>query len=220
MKLMKGFRQRFSVRVFFRSGEVKKFFAEKGAAKGYYKLLLHNLAKKGEIKRLKKGVYTFGPASVNLSSIFSPAYHGLQEALSIHKIWNQATNQIIITPRKVRSGERLVLGRKVIVRRIARKMFFGAEMLNYAGEWIEVSDPEKTLIDFYYFREPLDKDTRRALLRKIDVKKLEAYLKMCPDATRRHMARLTKNILKKRTKKSQFLRFQLRTPPLADTKDE
>lgn len=184
MNFIKAFRERFSLRGFFTTADAKKFLAKKKAGKGYYKLLLHNLSKKGEITRATKGSYTFMKEGSGISSTITPSYHGLQEALTIHGIWGQATNQILITPRKVRSGERQVLGRKVLVRRINRKMFFGDRAVNYAGEWLNVSDIEKTLIDFYYFHEPLDRQMLRKLLAKINMEKLRAYLKMAPKITK------------------------------------
>jgi len=184
MKFIKAFRERFSRRGFFTTTDVKMFLAEKNAGKGYYKLLLHNLSKKGEITRAMKGSYTFRKEEAGISSAITPSYHGLQEALTIHGIWGQATNQLLITPRKVRSGERQALGRKVIVRRISRKMFFGDKAVNYAGEWLNVSDIEKTLIDFRHFNEPLDRKTLKKLIAKTDNEKIIAYLKMAPKTTR------------------------------------
>lgn len=187
MKFMGEFRARFSGRGHFTSSDAEKFLRELGAGKGYHKLLLHNMAKRGGIFRITRGVYTFKADASALSGVYTPSYHGLQEALSIHGIWGQATNQVIITPRKVRGGIREMLGRRVIVRRISRKMFFGSESVNFGGEWLEVSDPEKTLIDFHYFKEPIDHATMRKLLKRVDAKKLGAYIKMVPKTTRQRI---------------------------------
>src|SRR3989344_5336918 len=185
MKYLKQFRERFRGREKFSINDAKKFLSQKWSTGQYIKLLIHNLVKNGEIFRIAKGSYTFTRDFSKLESVFSPSYHGLQEALSIHKIWGQATNQILITPRKVRSGQRVALGRKVIIRRISRKMFFGDQMVNYAGEWFNVSDPEKTLIDFAYFNEPLESKTLKALLKKTDMEILESYLKLCSARTQK-----------------------------------
>ncbi|MBI4210368.1 MAG: hypothetical protein HY544_02570 [Candidatus Diapherotrites archaeon] len=191
---IKEFRERFAGRGHFTVQDAKKFLKEKGAGEGYSKLLLHNLARRGEIFRITKGAYTFTKGTSALSSVFSPSYHGLQEALTIHRIWGQGTNQVIITPRKVRSGEREIIGRKVIVRRIGRKMFFGHEIVNYGGEWLSVSDPEKTLLDFLYFREPLDRETQKKLLKMTDAKTLRKYLKLAPKTTRQMALKAFRNL--------------------------
>ena len=51
-------------------------------------------------------------------------------------------------------------------------MFFGFQPLKFYDAWLPVSTPEKTLIDFVYFRQPLPKEALEELLKKIDGKKL------------------------------------------------
>ncbi len=184
MKYMKQFREWFSGRVFSAS-DVKRFLVEKGAGIHYAKLLLHNLAARGELRRIGRGFYSFGGADSGIDAAFYPAYHGLQDALSLYGAWGQATNQVIITPRKVRAGEREILGRKVLVRRISRKMFFGHTAMRLGGGWLNVSEPEKTIVDFFYFREPLGRHALKNLLRKSDRKRLLLYLKKAGKRTER-----------------------------------
>ncbi|EQD66731.1 transcriptional regulator, partial [mine drainage metagenome] len=78
---------------------------------------------------------------------FLPFYYGLEDALSLRGFWEQETNPVIITPRKVRNGVRQFDSRNYVVRRIDRKMFFGYTFVNYEEFYIPVSDTEKTLID-------------------------------------------------------------------------
>lgn len=77
----------------------------------------------------------------------------------------------------------------VILRRIKPSYFFGAEMLRYGDLFVPVSNLEKTLIDFIYFREPLEREVLSALKRKIDRKKLENYLKIYPKRFRENVDR-------------------------------
>ncbi|MEM3215679.1 MAG: hypothetical protein QXS17_02060, partial [Candidatus Micrarchaeaceae archaeon] len=42
--------------------------------------------------------------------------------------------------------------------------------------YIPVSDAEKTLIDFVYFRKTLSEQTYRDIIKRIDKKKLDQYL--------------------------------------------
>jgi hypothetical protein len=81
-------------------------------------------------------------------------------------------------------------GGKVLVRRISRRMFFGFGMLKYFGCWIAVSDIEKTLIDFVYFREPLMQETLKEIRRRMDKEKLNGYLKWCPGWVRKRVRTL------------------------------
>jgi predicted transcriptional regulator of viral defense system len=87
---------------------------------------------------------------------------------------------VVITPRHVRVGLRSFGGRNYLVRRISRRMFFGFEMLRYYDFWIPVSDVEKTLIDFAYFREPLDAGALREIKVRLRKEVLSEYLKRCP----------------------------------------
>ena len=65
-----------------------------------------------------------------------------------------------------------------MVHRIDRKYFFGFELLKYGGFWIPVSDTEKTLIDFVYFRHYLRADVLHKLAKSADRRKIRRYLKM------------------------------------------
>ena len=108
---------------------------------------------------------------------FSPFYYGLQEALSLRNIWEQETNPVIITTRKARTGLREIMGANVVVKRIPKSLFFGFETLKYYDLYIPVSTPEKILIDFIYFKEPLTKETMKELKKHINKKTLDSYLK-------------------------------------------
>src|SRR3989344_5858572 len=159
--------------------DLLRLLAKAGASKGYLNLTIHNLLKKGAIKRITRGAYTAFDDVQLAGFAFRPFYYGLQDALSLRNLWEQETVPVIITPRKVRSGIRQFEGANYLIRRIERRMFFGSELIKYGGFWIPVTDAEKTLIDFAYFNEPLPKEALRELRRRIDRKKLASYLKKC-----------------------------------------
>ena len=180
MKYVKKFIEHFSGLPAFTARDARLFLSGLGASPGYAQLFLANLLKSGRVRRIKKGVYTFGDDPMLAGFAFYPSYHGLQDALSILNLWEQETNTVIVTPLKVRSGMREMLGGKVMVRRISRDMFFGFDAVRYFDYWIQVSDVEKTLIDFVYFREPLGEDTLREMKKRIEMGKLGRYLQRCP----------------------------------------
>lgn len=151
----------------------------------YTYLLLHRSIKRGLIKKLTKGFYTMHEEPVLLVHCFKPAYLGLQEALSLLDIWEQETNLVIITTRKVRVGLREVFGQNVVIRRIKPKYFFGFDYVKYGEFLIPVSDLEKTLIDFFYFKQPIDKKYLKIIKRKINRKKFLEYLMKYPAKFRR-----------------------------------
>lgn len=160
----------------------------------YTYLLLNRLVKRGSIKRLTKGFYTIHEDPVLLVYCFKPAYLGLQEALSLLNIWEQETNLIIITTRKVRRGLREVFGQNVVIRRIRPKYFFGFDYIKYDEFLIPVSDIEKTLIDFFYFKQPLDRRYLRIMKKKINKKRFIRYLKKYPEKFRKKFLSRNSNL--------------------------
>lgn len=153
--------------------------------RNYSNLILHKLAKKKEIKRVVKGWYSLHEDPTVSVFCFRPAYIGLQEALSIHEIWEQETNTIVVTTRKVRVGIRNVLGSSLVLHRISQKYFFGFDILKYGEFFIPVSDAEKTLIDLVYFNETPGKDVLQEMKKRVDKRKLKAYLARYPPKFRK-----------------------------------
>ena len=144
--------------------------------RNYAYVVVDHLLKRGEMWRITRGYYTVHEEPSLLVYCLKPAYLGLQDAMSFHDLWEQETNPIIITARKVRTGVREVLGQNVWVRRISPKYLFGYDYLA-SGEFLfPVSDVEKTLIDMVYFGE-MKEDTVKRFRGEIDRKKMERYLK-------------------------------------------
>ncbi len=180
MKYLGDVRERFRRAPAFTITDLRVLLGRKGIGKEYLHLLVHNLLVKGELKRISRGAYTFRNESQVVGFGFRPFYYGLQEALSLRNLWEQETNPVVITPRKVRSGVRSFDGTNYVIKRISRSMFFGFETMKYADFWIPVSDIEKTLIDFVYFKQPLGMEASVELKRLADRKKLDGYLGRCP----------------------------------------
>lgn len=145
--------------------------------KNYAHLILHKLEKSQEIFRIKKGYYSVFNDPIFSVFCFKPSYLGLYEALSLYNLWEQETNVVIITSRKVRTGIRKIFGSNVIIKKINPKLMFGFDYFKYDNFYLPVSDFEKTLLDFFYFGEYLPKDVLKKLKNKINNKKLKNYLK-------------------------------------------
>src|SRR3989344_4419880 len=190
MKYMKEFAEHFSGKPVFSISDVKRHFSHKKLSGKYLHTFIHNLRESGKITRITRGIYTFKTDPNAAIFAFSPAYFGLQDALSLKNLWEQETNPVIITTRKIRPGTRTILGAKIIVRRISKKMFFGQETIKSGDMWLQVSDTEKTLIDFAYFNEPLGKETLKNMRKKINTKKLNAYLKRVSERTQKKVRKL------------------------------
>jgi len=133
---------------------VNRIVKNKKNVKQYTKQIIRNLVKQGKIYQLGKGLYTIHKDSSLAVFGFSPSYLGLQDALSFHNLWQQETNTLIITSKKVRAGLRKVLGVNTIIKRINPKYMFGFEYYKYPLEdreiYIPYSDIEKTFIDMIW----------------------------------------------------------------------
>ncbi|MBU3957694.1 MAG: hypothetical protein KKB25_01325 [Nanoarchaeota archaeon] len=150
---------------------------------GYAYLIINNLLKRGEIKRIAKGYYSIHDDPVLAAYCFKPCYIGLEEAMSFHGIWEQETNVILITTKKIRRGTRKIFGTNAMIRNILPKYFFGFDYFKYGDFVVPISDVEKTFIDMVYFRQ-IGKGFDRKILgefrKRIDSKKLNSYLKKYP----------------------------------------
>ena len=186
MKYMTEFKENFSSKPAFSSYEVKNFFSFREGPDGYYKTILNNLVRSGRIFRITRGHYTFYNEVQFTGFAFKPFYYGLQDALSLTNIWEQETNPVIITPRKVRSGTRIFEGRNYLIRWIDRKMFFGYSLLSYGDFFIPVSDVEKTIIDIVYYHEFVPEDIKEVLMERVRENILQEYLsRLLPDLRKR-----------------------------------
>ena len=147
-----------------------------GLSDSYRRLLLHNLLFRGEIVQITRGVYTFHKDVDVVCFAFSPSYYGLEDALSIRGLSDQATNPIVMSKRNVRRGTRHFIGRNYLVYHVDKRLFFGYEMVKHNDFWIPVSDPEKTLIDMLYFGYEVRDELWSRLLKTISKSKLRGYL--------------------------------------------
>ncbi len=161
-------------------GSVERIVKNKKKSSEYAKQILGYLLSKGKIKRLTKGYYT-SRDNISLSVFaFKPAYLGLQDAMSFYDLWEQETIPVILTSRKVRQGIRKVMGKNILIRRIKKKYLFGYEEHLQEGVALPYSSVEKTFIDMVYFNENLSEEALKNFKNRIEVKKLEKYLKKYP----------------------------------------
>ncbi len=190
MKYMHDLVSHFFSKPAFSVDELKAYFHRRQAPEGYHKVLIQNLLNSGKIFRIARGSYTFHEEIQYVGFAFKPFYYGLEDALSLRELWEQETNPVIITPRKVRNGLRQFEGRNYLIRWIDRKMFFGYSLIKYGEFYIPVSDIEKTLIDLFYFGVKIPSDTLEEILKLIDRERFVGYLEEVSPKLRIRMASL------------------------------
>jgi predicted transcriptional regulator of viral defense system len=162
--------------------------------RNYTHLILHKLTEKKEIKRIMRGWYSLYDDPIVSVFCFKPAYLGLQEALSMHNLWEQETNVVIVTTRKVRTGIRKFFGSNVIVHRIEQKYFFGFDLMRYENFFVPVSDVEKTFIDLIYFDEIPARPVLKEIKKKMSKEKLGEYLENYSSRFREKVEKLMREI--------------------------
>ena len=183
MKYLQLIKERYKDKLGFTKKDLSLLLKEKEISNEYLQKLIHNLLKKKEIIRITKGKYTFADDIMVSGFSYSPFYYGLQEALSFRNLWEQETNPVIITVKKIRPGLKPSFdGGNIVLHRIDRKYFFGFDFIDYYNIQIPVSDIEKTLIDFVYYKEEssLLPEVIKEIKEKINKKKLNEYLKVYP----------------------------------------
>lgn len=190
MKYMKEFVSHFSYKPAFNSKEAKRFLQNRGASVGYYKLVVTNLLKTEKIYSITRGSYTFHDDVQCVGFAFKPFYYGLEDALSLHGLWEQETNPVILTPRRVRPGIRIFNGRNYLIRHIDRQMFFGYTYMQYGDFYIPVSTVEKTLVDLLYFKVPIPAEVFENILNVSDMDRLSEYSQEVPVKLRQRISSL------------------------------
>ena len=127
---------------------------------------------------------------------YSPFYYGLLSALTINELWTQNSRPDIITIRKVRVSSMHIFGdmkETVFVHHVPAKYFFGFDIVKYGTLNVPVSDPEKTLIDLFYYKVRLPIQDYGELLKKISRKKVRKYLERYD----KHTATVVLNFIKR-----------------------
>ena len=173
---------------------IRRIIKSKKQVRQYDKQLIRNLILNGSIKKLGKGFYTiYDDPSLAVFS-FSPAYLGLQDALSFHGLWEQETIPVIITSKRVRAGIRKIMGSNILIRRIKPKYLFGFEYYKNGEFYMPYTDLEKTVIDIIYFNEALGSDTVKEVRNRINIKKFKSYLNAYPKKIRGRALGLLKHV--------------------------
>lgn len=150
-----------------------------GVSRQYLHLMLHNLAKRGKIARITRGIYTFHEDAAVVGFAFQPFYYGLESALWLMGMSGQGANFVVMTPRNVRAGMRSFKGRNYRVQRIGKELMFGYGQMRYGKIWIPVSDLEKTVIDMVSLGYHISEELLPEIRKKINSEKLNGYLKRC-----------------------------------------
>ena len=147
------------------------------SGKGYASLFLHRSIKKGLIGRVQRGLYYLRSKSNEYeiaSSVIRPSYVSMVSALAYYGLTTQIPRFVYVVTTKRHQPIREVNGFGIIFRHVKTSMMFGYH--KEASGNIFIADPEKAIVDIYYFGDvnDLDEDALEKPPR-VDVAKLARY---------------------------------------------
>ncbi len=160
-----------------------------GEKKESMRVQLARLAEKGEVVRLKKGLYIFADAQIdNLSLsglIYRPSYVSLETALNLYGLMPDIPLQVTAvttkSPRKFDSPRGVY-----IYSLVERKLFFGYEKhIDNSGVSYDLAFAEKALLDWLYIRRVSDLTDYRIERSSLDTEKLQQFSQSFPDWVRK-----------------------------------
>ena len=137
---------------------------------------LYEWQKKGYIRKVTNGFYIFADIEINelllkniASQIYQPSYIGLESALAYYNFIPEAVFQTISITTQRSKSFRTKVG-DFQYRSIKKELFFGYNTVVFKNGTFLISDPEKTLLDVFYFTPAVDeKDVLEELRLNIDV---------------------------------------------------
>ena len=145
--------------------------------RAYTILFLHRCVKKGFVGRVERGLYyvkeRYNEYEI-ASHVVNPSYVSMISALAYYGLTTQIPRVVYVVSTKRHGALRGVAGFDIVFKKIKKEMLFGYR--KEADGNIFVADPEKALIDIYYFNDVNDLDPE-ALERpaRIDINKLVLY---------------------------------------------
>ncbi len=125
----------------------------------YARLFLHRAVKDNLLGRAERGVYYLKDRSNEYevaSHILYPSYVSMISALQYYGLTTQIPNTVYVVSTKRHKTIRNVMGFDIVFKRIKRDMMFGYHKESDGN--IFIADPEKAIIDIYYFRDVNDLD--------------------------------------------------------------
>jgi len=153
---------------------------------------LYEWQKRGLIRKLVSNFYVIAGKPVDdqglktiACQIYAPSYIGLESALSWYGFIPEAVFQTTCVTARRNQSIRTVVG-DFRYRKIAPRLFFGTKVISRGSDHFFISDPEKTLLDHFYFS-PRSNDERAiegmrlnadAIRRTVNMEKIDRYLSL------------------------------------------
>ncbi len=143
----------------------------------YTSLFIRRCMAKGLISRVENGLY-YRSRGTNeymvASGIVSPSYVSMVSALAYYGLTTQIPNTVYVITTRKHGPIKNIMGFTIVFRTINKRMMFGYHKEAYGN--ISMADPEKAVVDIFYFNDvnDLDEDALKPPPR-IDPDRLAAY---------------------------------------------
>ena len=184
---LREFRQTMKMPIFY-TYQVERLFGNE--SKNLINTQLSRMVKRGDLVRLKRGVYRLAEAEVDelvlAGWLYKPSYVSLESVLQmsgvIPEVVGKVTSVTTVTSKEVKTGEGVFLYSK-----IAKELFFGYEKVKdeKSGLYYNLAEPEKALLDWIYVRRVKSLEGERVDMSELNKKKLRSYVKIYPKWVRK-----------------------------------
>jgi predicted transcriptional regulator of viral defense system len=163
---------------------------------------------KNYIRKIRNGFYNFKDEKISeglllytSNIIYKPSYISLESALSFHNLIPEAVYLInAISTKKTSSFE--TPDASYNYRNIKEELFFGYEIVSVGDYNIKIADPQKTILDYLYFKLLNSKSELEGLRLNIptareliSIPKIESYLSLYESKTMETRVKLFLNYL-------------------------
>ncbi|EQD35367.1 transcriptional regulator, partial [mine drainage metagenome] len=142
---------------------------QKGISDKTIQVTLSRMVKNERVYKITKGVFSLERRDDIVGFAFAPFYYGGLAALMIRDLIDDQVKIEIMTTRRVKRSFVEVYGGSsvVVVHHIPKRYYFGFEDLKYGDMVVPVSNPEKTLIDLFYYKQRLSLQDYAEVLKSI-----------------------------------------------------
>ena len=139
---------------------------------------LSRMVNSGKLYSVTKGIFSTTNRTEVSGFAFAPFYYGGLSALMIRSLIDDQVAMEIMTTKKIRKTNVMIFDHSisVILHHIPNRLYFGFDDIAYGSIVIPVSNPEKTLIDLFFYKIKLSLPDYSELLRTIDRSKVTSYL--------------------------------------------
>jgi len=156
----------------------------------YLRLKINRWIKHGYLKNLKKGLYVFSDENIDefeiASRLVCPSYISLESALSHYSIIPDVSSQV--TSITTKNTNNFIINKTIYSYSHVKNELFSDFIELRDG--IFIASPEKTILDFLYFRNPTEDDQfferlNQEILKNLNIKQLKKLSEKFPLKTQK-----------------------------------